>query len=121
MVRRDPGIDEKYTCDFTSAFSDPDIRVEPVGPRTPNLNAFVERWIQSLKHEALNHFVVFGPAHFDHIVCEFVDYYHERRPHQEVGNRLLAGKGKAPTITSTDQVRCESRLGGLLMSYRCAA
>ena len=115
--------DGKYTSDFTSVFTDRSITVKPVGPRAPNLNAFVERWIQSLKHEALNHFVVFGLAHFDHIVREFVDYYHERRPHQGIGNRLIAGKGddEASAITCVEQVHCESCLGGLLKSYRRAA
>ena len=69
--------DGKYTCDFTSVFTDRSITVKPVGPRAPNLNTSVERWTQSLKHEALNHFVVFGMAHFGHIVREFVDCYHE--------------------------------------------
>lgn len=67
--------DGKYTNEFISVFTDRKICVKPVGPRAPNLNAFVERWIQSVKHEALNHFVVFGLAHFDHIVREFVNYY----------------------------------------------
>ncbi len=115
--------DGKYTSEFMSIFTDCDICVKPVGPRAPNLNAFVERWIQSLKHEALNHFIVFGLAHFDHIVREFVDYYHECRPHQGIGNRLIgaADSNDAPTITSADQVCRESRLGGLLTSYSRAA
>ncbi len=67
--------DGKYTPDFDRVFQKHGIAPKPVGPRAPNLNACIERWIQSLKNEALNHFVVFGLAHFDHIVREFVDYY----------------------------------------------
>jgi putative transposase len=75
------------------------------------------------KHEALNHFVVFGLEHFDHIVREFVDYYHDCRPHQGIGNRLInaAKDDERPLIKSVDQLRCESRLGGLLKTYRRAA
>ena len=54
--------DGKYTADFDRVFRKRGIAVKPVGPRAPNLNAFIERWIQSLKHEALNHFVVFRPG-----------------------------------------------------------
>jgi Integrase core domain/PEP-CTERM motif len=94
--------------------------VKPVGPRAPNLNAFIERWIQSLKHEALNHFIVFGLAHFDHIVSEFVDYYHDSRPHQGIGNRLIVAEDsdRPPQIESVVQLECETRLGGLLKTYR---
>lgn len=115
--------DGKYGPEFIRYFTDRGIRVKPVGPRAPNLNAFVERWIQSLKHEALNHFIVFGLAHFDHIVSEYVAYYHEHRPHQGIGNRLIGNRedDRPPEITSLEQVRCETRLGGLLKHYYRAA
>jgi putative transposase len=115
--------DGKYTADFDRVFMKGGIAVKPVGPRAPNLNAFIERWIQSLKHEALNHFVVLGLAHFDHIVSEFVDYYHDCRPHQGIGNRLIGAGSQdvPPLVESIDQLECESRLGGLLKTYRRAA
>ncbi|MBA3480600.1 MAG: hypothetical protein H0T51_02190 [Pirellulales bacterium] len=62
--------------------------------------------------------------HFDHIVREYVAYYHECRPHQGIGNRLIAAddnKESSPSITSLNQVRCETRLGGLLKHYSRAA
>jgi len=31
-------------------------------PRSPNLNAFAERWIRSIKHECLSRLVLFGEA-----------------------------------------------------------
>jgi len=90
----------------------------PAGPRAPNLNAYIERWIQSLKHEALNHFVVFGLEHFDHIVSEFVAYYYDHRPHQGIGNRLIGDESEyPPAVVRLDEVRCQQRLGGLLKHY----
>ena len=120
-VMRD--LDGKYTADFDRVFMKRSIAVKPVGPRAPNLNAFVERWIQSVKHEALNHFVVFGLQHFDHVVSEFVAYYHDCRPHQGIGNRLIGADETEgpPLIESIEQLACESRLGGLIKSYRRAA
>jgi putative transposase len=103
--------------------------VKPVGPQAPNLNAFVERWIQSLKQEALDHFLVFGQRHFDHIVREYVHYYHDCRPHQGIGNALLTtSRAEAdraePDVAPLDlsKIKCERRLGGLLKHfYRDAA
>lgn len=51
------------------------IRVKPVGPQARNLIAFVERRTQNLKHEVLNHFVVFGLARSDQIISEYVVFY----------------------------------------------
>lgn len=115
--------DGKYTADSDRVFQKRGIAAKPVGPRAPNLNAFIERWIQSLKHEALNHFVVFGLAHFDHTVREFVDYYHDCRPHQGIGNRLIGADAEdvPPLIDCIEQLECESQLGGLLKTYRRAA
>jgi len=67
--------DYKYTDDFNDVFEDAGVRIERTAPRAPNQNAFVERWIGSLRHECLNRFICFGQQHLDHIVSEYVDYY----------------------------------------------
>ena len=126
IVMRD--YDGKYSKAFDQIFKERSIQVKPVGPHAPNLNAFIERWIQSLKYEALNHFIVFGKAHFDYIVAEYVAYYLERRPHQGLGNVLLprrrvdivdtaANTEEANEPLSLADIKCESRLGGLLKHY----
>lgn len=124
--------DGKFSKAFNQVFKDRSIRIKRVGPQAPNLNAFIERWNQSLKHEALNHFVVFGEKHFDYIVSEYVAYYHQCRPHQGVGNVLLprTTSGSADRTTPDDDsikplsladVKCETRLGGLLKHFYRAA
>jgi hypothetical protein len=56
-------------------------------------------------------------------VREFVDYYHDCRPHQGIGNRLIGTEDSdgPPLIESIDQLECDLRLGGLLKTYRRAA
>ncbi len=98
------------------------------------MNAFIERWIQSLQVEALNHFIVFGREHFDFIVSEYVAYYQELRPHQGIGNVLLPRRNAEPVeaagyaeesatpLLVLAGITCERRLGGLLKHfYRTAA
>ena len=80
IVTRDH--DGKFSSAFDQIFRKRGIQVKPVGPQAPNLNAFVERWIQSLKFEALDHFICFGQQHFDFVVSSYCDYYLECRPHQ---------------------------------------
>jgi putative transposase len=56
------------------------IKVKPVGVRGPNQNAVAERFVQSVKQECLDHFVVYGKAHLRHILSEYLAYYHQHRP-----------------------------------------
>jgi hypothetical protein len=79
----------------------------------------IEWFIQSIQQEALDHFIVFGEQHFDHLVSQYVEYYHTERPHQAKGNVPLTGEWPAvqydPSVR--DAVVCRTRLGGLLKHY----
>jgi len=79
--------------------------------RAPNLNAFAERWAQSVQHEALDHFIVVNEIQLNHIVSEYLAYYHEERPHQGKDNLPLAGDWSAPPTEGA--IRYRMRLGGL--------
>ena len=90
----------------------------------PNMQAYVERFIQSLKRECLDHFVALGERHLDHLCTEYLAYYHQERPHQGKGNELLKarrihnrGAPQADQAISLTDVRCHQRLGGLLKHY----
>jgi transposase InsO family protein len=58
-------------------------------PRSPNLNAFMELWFQSLKSESLNRMIVFGKRSLERAVAEYVEYYHLERHHQWLNNGLI--------------------------------
>jgi hypothetical protein len=59
---------------------------------SPNLNAFAERFLGSAKSECLERVVPLGEGHLRATVQAFVQHYHERRPHQGLGNELIAPK-----------------------------
>ncbi|CAM2005120.1 Transposase [Acanthopleuribacter pedis] len=82
-------------------------------PRSPNLNAHVERVIRSIREERLDRFVIFSKGQLDYLLREYVAFYNEERPHQGLKNRLVSGKqGK-----SEGRIRRRTRLGGLLRFY----
>lgn len=86
--------------------------------RVPNTNAFVERFIRTRQQEYLDHFPVSGEQHMDYLVQEFVDFYHEERPHQGRDNELLTPYDEPePGILSISSVNCSERLGGVLKHY----
>lgn len=89
-------------------------------------------WVIERSTERTHHFAVFGQEHFDHIVSEYVTYYHDLRPHQGVGNVLLPrprgepsevpGGDGTPPLRDLAEVKRGQRLGGLLKHfYRNAA
>jgi hypothetical protein len=97
------------------------------GFQGPNTNAFVERFIQTIQHEYLDHFLVFGKSHLNLLAKEFLEHYHTERPHQAVENQLLVvpktkrrRKAKLPDTISLADIRCEQKLGVLLKSYKLA-
>jgi transposase InsO family protein len=92
--------------------------VEPVvlPARSPNLNAYAERWVRSVKDESLSRLMLFGAGALRHVLKEYVDHYHHERPHQGKDNVLLF---PIPTQRSQGEglIRCRERLGGLLKYY----
>ena len=58
-------------------------------PHSPNMNVFVERWIQSIQLECLDHFIALGEAHLNYLVAQFVEHYHAERRHQRISNKLI--------------------------------
>jgi putative transposase len=89
--------------------------------QSPNLNAYVERFVQSIQRECLDHFLVFGEKYFDYLVREYVNYYHDERPHQGLNNKLLTGEPPPSNQRSQSFIKCYTRLGGLLKHYHRAA
>ncbi len=89
-------------------------------PRSPNLNAFAERWVRSVKEECLRKRILFGEGSLRRALAEYVTHYHAERNHQGKANILLFPE--APPIRSgSEVVRRNQRLGGLLNHYCRAA
>ena len=112
--------DAKFTKKFDEVFKSEGIKIKKLPPLSPNLNAFAEQYVQTVQTECLNHFVVFGQRHLEHLLREFEAFYNTVRPHQGLRNRTIGvtslpvpGSGP-PTL---GEVECESPLGGLLRHY----
>ena len=85
-------------------------------PRSPNLNAFAERFVLSAKSECLNKIVPLGERHLRASLQSFVEHYHRERHHRGLDNQLI--QADPPAATNTDgPVKCRERLGGTLKFY----
>lgn len=82
---------------------------------SPNLNAFAERFVRSIKTECLDQFVLFGETSLRHVVREYLAHYHSERNHQGIGNVIPFPDPKLGMRTGT--LAKSERLGGLLNFY----
>ena len=58
-------------------------------PRSPDLNAYAERWVRSVKDDALSRLILCGERSLRYALTEYVAHDHEERPHQGKGNVVL--------------------------------
>ena len=102
-------------CTFRGVLEGTDTKAVLLPPRSPNLNAHIERFMRSLKSESLHRMVFFGERSLRRALSEYVTHYHGERNHQGLGNTLIE-----PTLEAGQtegSVVCRNRLGGLLRYY----
>lgn len=111
--------DAKFIAQFDEVLKTSGAEVRRNTPRSPNLRAHVERFIQSLKVECLDRFVIVAERHLNYINREWRLHYNRERPHEGRGHLPPdCEKPPAPTASlRTRDVVCTTRLGGLLKSY----
>jgi putative transposase len=108
--------DAKFCAAFQQILDDAGVTRVPLPPRSPQLNAFAERFVRSVKEEALSRFLLFGERSLRHVLTEYIAHYHEERPHQGKGNVILFPSAHAD-LSPEEPIECRERLGGLLKYY----
>ncbi len=107
--------DTKYTDQFRRLICGSGTNVIRLPPRSPNLNAYAERFVRSIKFECLNRMIFIGHASLRRAVAEYVDHYHGERNHQGLDNRLI--RAVPSSVQEVGMVRRNQRLGGMLNFY----
>lgn len=107
--------DAKFTAEFRGLLKSSGIRPPLLPPRSPNLNAYAERFVRSIKEECLDRMIFFGQQMLERAVKQFVEHYHVERNHQGLENKIITPED---TVGRRDgPVECRQRLGGLLKYY----
>jgi len=112
--------DAKFCAGFRSILRDGGVEAMRLPPSSPDLNAFAERWVRSVKQECLSKLILFGEASLRRALNEYLAHFHAERPHQGKGNVLLFPED-TERGSPDDRVECRQRLGGLLRYYARAA
>ncbi len=107
--------DNKFTTDFRNLIEHSGTNVIRLPHRSPNLNAYAERFVLSIKSECLERMIFFGERSLRRAVAEFVRHYHGERNHQGLDNQLI--KPDEAVGSRQGGVQCRQRLGGMLNYY----
>tara|TARA_R110002020_G_scaffold21586_3_gene73455 strand:- start:2757 stop:3107 length:351 start_codon:yes stop_codon:yes gene_type:complete len=71
--------DTKYKKKFRATVESAGMKTNPLPKASPNLNGRCERFIETIKLECLNNFIVFGKKHLDYLTDEFTSYYNTKK------------------------------------------
>src|SRR5215210_8734012 len=106
--------DTNFCAPFRSILTAGRVQALTLPPRSPNLNAFAERWVRSVKQECLSKMILFGEGSLKRALTEFTQHYQSERNHQGKDNALLFPSPEVMKAAPNGSVRCKESLGGLL-------
>ncbi len=109
--------DTKFTDSFRAMVRSGHVEPLKLPARSPNLNAYAERWVKSVKDECLSKLMLFGEASQRNALRQFLAHYHNERNHQGKDNVVLFPTLTTNSGTVNGSVACRERLGGLLKYY----
>jgi putative transposase len=111
--------DPLFTEQFARILEDSGVRPVKLPARSPNLNAYAEWFVRSIKSECLAQIIPLGERHLRQSILEYVEHYHRERKHQGLRNELI--ERSSQDRDRGGPVECRERLGGVLRYYRRAA
>ena len=107
--------DTKYTQSFLAIIASAQVEPFVLPARSPNLNAYAERWVRSVKEVCLCKVILIGERSLRRALNEYVQHYHSERNHYGKGNVLLFPWGA--NTRRDGPAQCRERMGGLMRYY----
>lgn len=117
--------DGKFPVLFDDVLADAGIRTVLTAVRAPRMNAVMERWVRTCRHELLDRTLIWNQRHLLQVLREFEQHYNRHRPHRTLQQaaplRALPEPITDPGRIAHLAIRRHDRLGGTLHEYRHAA
>lgn len=105
--------DPLFTAEFQQILRSAGVKTVKLPAQSPDLNAYAERFVRSIREECLSRVIPLGERHLRWVIGEYVKHYHLERNHQGLGNELV----ERPPEAGRGPVACRERLGGMLKFY----
>ncbi len=115
--------DSKFTAAFDEVFRSDGIRTIRTPVRAPRANAFIERWIGTVRRECLDRMLILNRRHLERALPVYIRHYNEHRPHRSLDQRppIEEPPPGSETNVDLDHVQQRDLLGGLIHEYKAAA
>jgi transposase InsO family protein len=111
--------DPLFTTEFQGILASVGVSAVKLPPQSPNLNAYAERFVRSIKESCLDRLILFGEESLRSAVRDFVAHYHRERNHQGLQNRLIHPQSSDFEVSGS--IKRRKRIGGMLNYYYRAA
>jgi transposase InsO family protein len=98
--------DTKLGSRFAGVFRSSGVRVVRTAIRAPDMNAFAERFVGTLRREVLDHVLILSENHLRRVVTEYVRFYNEARPHQALGHQQPRSRSPRSRWASSRLLAC---------------
>jgi len=118
MIRDGGG---QFTRSFDTVLAGSGIRAIRIPPRSPQANAFAERWVRTLRHELLDRTIVWNERQLRALLEEYVEHYNRHRPHRGIQQRAPNDDAHVVPIGQDQPIQRHTTCAGLINQYRQAA
>jgi putative transposase len=82
----------KFTAALDEVFRSDGIRTIRTPVRAPRANAFIERWIGTVRHECLDRILIVNRRHLERVLPVYIRHYNEHRPHRSLHQQPPLGE-----------------------------
>jgi hypothetical protein len=122
--------DTKYVASFDEVFRSEGAQILRTPFRTPNANAYAERFVRTVRSECLDHLLIVDARHLERVLRSYARHYNGQRPHQGLSQEIPEPTLPSSVLAATSvqrshsdwlHVRRRDRLGGLIHEYELAA
>ena len=105
--------DSLFTRRFDFILCSAGVKPIPLPVRSPNLNAYAERFVKSVRTEVLDKMIFLGEEHLQRTLSSYLAHYHRERNHQALENKLI----ESDNLPTGGRICRRQRLGGMLNYY----
>jgi transposase InsO family protein len=80
--------DAQYVAGFDEVFRAEGAQILRTPFRTPNANAFAERFVRTVRTECLDRLLIVNARHLEQILRSYMAHYNGHRPHQGIAQKI---------------------------------
>lgn len=118
MIRDGAG---QFTRSYDTVLTGSNITAIRIPPRSPQANAYAERWVRTLRHELLDRTIIWNATQLRRLLEEYIEHYNTQRPHRGIGQRAPNDKGNVTPIRPNRRIERTTTCNGLINQYQPAA